>query len=124
MTLTSDTADRTSGTPGRFNFGAGGLAGLKSPLQAKVEGLTDQELAQALMERLTLVDGNWHQKKSNRAVRAKEQVAAALVYLLKGKPEEALPRLEQAVGWLNRTISAPPCQDHGDSSGSLRSNRR
>ena len=91
-----------------------GSTSIKSPLQAKVEGLSDQELAQALMERLTLAEANWHSKKSNRAIRAKEQVAAALVYLLKGDKEEALPRLEQAVAWLNRSISAPPCPDHGD----------
>ena len=91
-----------------------GSTSLKSPLQAKVENLSDQELAQALMERLTLAEVNWHSKKSNRAIRAKEQVAAALVYLLKGNKDEALPRLEQAVAWLNRSISAPPCPDHGD----------
>ena len=90
------------------------VTSLKSPLQAKVEGLSDQELAQALMERLTLAEANWHSKKSNRTIRAKEQVAAALVYLLRGNKDEALPRLEQAVAWLNRSISAPPCPDHGD----------
>lgn len=62
-----------------------GSTHIQSPLQAKVEDLTDQELAQALMERLTLAEANWHSKKSNRTIRAKEQVAAALVYLLKGK---------------------------------------
>ncbi|WP_413198842.1 DUF6439 family protein [Nostoc piscinale] len=75
--------------------------------------LSTQELAQALMERLTISPNDWHRLKSNRNSRASEQVAAALVYLLKNQPEEALPRLEQAVGWLDKSISAPPCPTHG-----------
>ena len=71
------------------------------------------ELAQALMERLTISANDWHRLKSNLKVRASEQLAAALVFLLKDQPQEALPRLEQAVGWLNRSISAPPCPTHG-----------
>lgn len=90
--------------------------GLQSPLQKKTEQLSTQELAQALAERLTLTEGNWHKQKSNRKIRAKEQVAAALVFLLRDQPQEALPRLQQAVGWLDRSISAPPCPDHGDRS--------
>lgn len=89
-------------------------SGLRSPLQAKVEHLSTEELAQALMERLTLIDGHWHQKKTDRSTRAQEQVAAALVYLLRHQPAEALPRLSQAVGWLDRSLSAPPCPSHGD----------
>ncbi|MBE9107643.1 hypothetical protein IQ229_22745, partial [Nostoc cf. edaphicum LEGE 07299] len=53
--------------------------------------------------------------KSNRNSRANEQVAAAIVYLLKNQPEEAQARLQQAVGWLDRSISAPPCPTHGKS---------
>jgi hypothetical protein len=71
------------------------------------------ELAQALMERLTISPNNWHRLKSNRKVRASEQAAAALVFLLKEQPEEALQRLQQASGWLDRSISAPPCPTHG-----------
>jgi len=71
------------------------------------------ELAQALMERLTVSAHDWHRLKSNRKVRASEQTAAALVFLLKDQPQEALPRLQQAAGWLDRSISAPPCPTHG-----------
>ena len=53
------------------------------------------ELAQALMERLTISANDWHRLKSNRKVRASEQLAGALVFLLKEQPDEALPRLEQ-----------------------------
>lgn len=71
------------------------------------------ELAQALIERLTISPNDWHRLKSNRKARASEQAVAALVFLLKEQPEEALPRLQQAVGWLDRSISAPPCPTHG-----------
>lgn len=72
-----------------------------------------EELAQALMEKLAITDKDWHRLKANRRARASEQVAAALVLLLKDQSDEALPRLQQAVGWLDRSISAPPCPTHG-----------
>ncbi|MBD0346370.1 MAG: hypothetical protein ICV63_16415 [Coleofasciculus sp. Co-bin14] len=72
------------------------------------------ELAQALAERLGITPNDWHQLKSNRKARASEQAAAALVFLLKEQPEEALARLRQASGWLDRSISAPPCPSHGE----------
>ncbi|MBE9049061.1 hypothetical protein IQ243_01280 [Nostocales cyanobacterium LEGE 11386] len=71
------------------------------------------ELAQALMERLSISPNDWHRLKSNRNSRASEQAAAAVLYLLKDQPQEAIARLEQAVGWLDRSISAPPCPSHG-----------
>ena len=80
---------------------------------ANLTELSTLELAQALMERLTISPNDWHRLKSNRKVRASEQTAAALVFLLKEQPEEALPRLQQATGWLDRSISAPPCPTHG-----------
>lgn len=72
------------------------------------------ELAQALAERLTITPNDWHRLKSNRKARASEQAVAALVFLLKEQPEEALARFRQASGWLDRSISAPPCPTHGD----------
>jgi hypothetical protein len=77
------------------------------------DNLTTLELAQALAERLRIDESNWHKLKSNRPARAKEQAAAALVFLLKDNPEEALARFAQAVGWLDKSISAPPCPTHG-----------
>lgn len=85
---------------------------LSSP--ASLSEATTLELAQALVERLSITNQDWHRLKSNRKARALEQSAVALVYLLKENPEEALPRLQQAVGWLDRSISAPPCPSHGD----------
>lgn len=75
---------------------------------------TSLELAQALAERLAITPNDWHRLKSNRKARASEQAAAALVFLLKDQPEEALARFQQASGWLDRSISAPPCPSHGD----------
>ena len=72
------------------------------------------ELAQALAERLAITPNDWHRLKSNRRARASEQAAAALVFLLKEQPEEALARFSQASGWLDRSISAPPCPTHGN----------
>jgi len=62
---------------------------------ANLNELSKLELAQALMERLTISANDWHQLKSNRKVRASEQAAAALVFLLKDQPEEALQRLSK-----------------------------
>ncbi|MBS3029464.1 MAG: hypothetical protein HCA25_20995 [Dolichospermum sp. DET50] len=71
------------------------------------------ELAQALMERLSISPDDWHRLKSNRNARASEQAAAAMVFLVKNEPQEAQARLQQAVGWLDKSISAPPCPTHG-----------
>lgn len=84
-----------------------------SPPTQDLQQFTTLELAQALLEQLTVNDGSWHQLKTNRTIRASEQAAAALVFLLKDQPQEALPRLQQAVGWLDLSISAPPCPTHG-----------
>ncbi|MGF1495430.1 MAG: DUF6439 family protein [Elainellaceae cyanobacterium] len=73
------------------------------------------DLAQALAERLAIAPNDWHRLKGNRSARAQEQAAIALAYLLKNQPEEALPRLQQAAGWLDRSVSAPPCPTHGSS---------
>ncbi|KAB8319703.1 hypothetical protein SD81_012850 [Tolypothrix campylonemoides VB511288] len=87
------------------------------PNTSQLNQFSTLELAQALMERLSISPDDWHRLKSNRKVRASEQAAAALVYLLKDEPQEALLRLEQASGWLNRSISAPPCPSHGENKG-------
>lgn len=80
---------------------------------ANLDDLSTLQLAQALIERLTISPNDWHRLKSNRQARSSEQVAAALVFLLKDSPEEALARLQQATAWLDRSISAPPCPSHG-----------
>ncbi|WAL62625.1 DUF6439 family protein [Thermocoleostomius sinensis] len=85
----------------------------RSNSQKPIAELSTAELAQALAERLAIAPGDWHRLKANRNARAAEQAAIALVYLLNQHPEEALARLQQASGWLDRSISAPPCPTHG-----------
>ncbi|MGD1851547.1 MAG: DUF6439 family protein [Cyanophyceae cyanobacterium] len=93
----------------------------QNPLEAKpCQELSNHELAQVLAARLSLTDDRWHQKKGDRAIRAPEQAAAALVYLLneahpdkKAAQAEALDHLKQAAGWLDRSLKAPRCPDHG-----------
>jgi hypothetical protein len=85
-----------------------------SPLTAQaLQAASPEELAKALMEKLAITDKDWHRLKANRKARASEQVAAALVLLQKDQTDEALARLQQAIGWLDRSISAPPCPTHG-----------
>jgi hypothetical protein len=81
--------------------------------KAAIAQLSTLELAQALAERLSIAPEDWHRLKANRTARASEQAAIALVYLLRENPQEALPRLQQASGWLDRSVSAPPCPTHG-----------
>jgi hypothetical protein len=76
--------------------------------------LTELELAQLLAERLAIKPIDWHRLNRDRNVRAKEQLAAALVYLLKQQPQEAQVRVEQALGWLDKSLTAPPCPTHGE----------
>ncbi|MGD1714559.1 DUF6439 family protein [Dapis sp. BLCC M172] len=78
-----------------------------------LEEYTTLELAQALAERLAIPERDWHRLKSNRQVRALELTVAALVFLIQGQPTEAIARLNQAIRWLDRSISAPPCPTHG-----------
>ena len=80
---------------------------------SKFADVETAELAQALAERLAIAPSDWHRLKGNRTARAQEQVATALVYLVNNNKEEALMRLQQATGWLDRSISAPPCPTHG-----------
>jgi hypothetical protein len=82
--------------------------------QATLHSASALELAQTLAAKLAIQPNDWHRLNRNRQVRAQEQAAAALVYLLKDQPEEALPRLTQAVGWLDRSLQAPPCPTHGE----------
>ena len=73
--------------------------------------LTDSELAQALVERSVIAHQDWHRLKGNRKAQAKQQLASALVFLLKDKPEVALEHLKQATGWLDGSLASPPCPD-------------
>jgi hypothetical protein len=71
-------------------------------------------LAQTIAQESSIAERDWHRLKSNRKARAQEQIANAMVFLLKDNPEQALAHLQQATGWLDRSISAPPCEAHGN----------
>lgn len=98
-----------------FSFSAFPSPPTQSAKSNALAEFSDLELAQALAERLAIKPMDWHRLNRNRQVRAQEQLAAALVFLLNRQPDEALPRAEQAVGWLNHSLSAPPCPSHGKS---------
>lgn len=85
-------------------------------MNALTSDLTDidsLELAQALAVKLAIAPNDWHKLKGNRKVQAGQQLSAALVFLLNDNPEAALQHLQQATGWLDKTLSSPPCPDHG-----------
>jgi hypothetical protein len=86
---------------------------LENPTSAALQSYSTEELTQAVVERLSITNSDWHKLKGNRKARAKEQAATALMLLLKDQPEAALERLQQATGWLDGSISAPPCPTHG-----------
>jgi Family of unknown function (DUF6439) len=87
----------------------------KGSMAADLSALSTLELAQALANRLRINEQDWHRLKSNRPRRAQEQAAAALVLLLSDQTPDALAHLQQASGWLDRSVSAPPCPSHGGS---------
>ena len=80
--------------------------------QATLNEFSSLELATALAKKLAIQPNDWHRLNTNRKIRAQEQMATALVYLLNEQSEEAIARLKQAIGWLDRSISAPPCPTH------------
>ena len=86
---------------------------VKTPELSDLRQADPAVLAQVLAEKLAIAPNDWHRLKGNRKARAQEQAASALVDLLNDQPEEALARLQQATGWLDRSISAPPCPTHG-----------
>ena len=73
--------------------------------------LSEVELAQALAARLAIPHQDWHRLKGNQQAQAKQQLASAMVFLLKEQPQEALIHLNQAVEWLNGSLKSPPCPD-------------
>lgn len=85
----------------------------QSHLKTNLDDVSTLELAQVLAERLTIEPNDWHRLKANRPAQAGQQASAALVFLLKENYQEALVRFKQATGWLDRSISAPPCPSHG-----------
>ena len=78
------------------------------------ESTSSLELAQILAQQLSITPNDWHRLKGDRQAQAKQQLAAALVLLLKNQPDEALAHINQAAGWLDRSVSPLPCPGHGN----------
>ena len=78
----------------------------------KIQQTDSLELAQALAQQLAITPNDWHRLKANRRAQASQQIAAALVFILKDQPQEALLRLNQATGWLDKSVNPPPCPTH------------
>jgi len=81
--------------------------------KSNLEEMSNLEIARILAERMTISSSDWHKLKNNRKAQAAQQLTASLVYLLNGETEEALLRINQAKGWLDRSIDPLPCPTHG-----------
>ncbi|MGF1488527.1 MAG: DUF6439 family protein [Prochloraceae cyanobacterium] len=91
------------------------MSELKTSTSAEIlQQVSTVELARELAHRLGISPSEWHKLKANRKAQASQQAAAALVFLLKDRPSEALMHLDRATKWLDRSISAPPCPSHGN----------
>lgn len=88
------------------------MSQVSSPEQQ--QSLSSLDLAQTLAQQLTITPHQWHRLKGDRQAQAKQQLASALVFLLKDQPQEALAHINQAAGWLDRSVSPLPCPDHGN----------
>ncbi len=92
------------------------------PLETKtsdvLENMSNLELARILAQRTAISPSHWHRLKNDRQAQALQQLTAALIYLLKGETEEALARINQAQGWLNKTVHPLPCPNHGNKKNS------
>ena len=85
------------------------------------EGAAD--LAEQLHRHLAIGDRDWHALKSQRPRRAAEQIAAALVQLVReARPDgttddpardQAIDLLEHGLAWLKKEIRDPGCPSHG-----------
>jgi len=83
----------------------------QDPTLSALADYSPRDLARALLERLSIDERDWHRQKGDRLVRAREQVAAALVFLLADNSDEAAERLALALDWVERRVKAPPCPD-------------
>ncbi len=93
---------------------------LQDPTLVALADYTPRDLARALLEQLSVDERDWHRLKGDRRIRAREQVAAALVFMLADNNDEARQRLEHALDWIDRRVSAPPCPDHSARSTTLK----
>jgi hypothetical protein len=84
---------------------------IKTSSAEQLENISTLELAQILAQRLAISHYDWHRLQGDRKAQAGQQLTSALVYLLKDRPELALNHLQQATGWLDKSLKAPGCPD-------------
>jgi len=77
----------------------------------KFNNISNLELAQELSQRLAISHRDWHRLQGDRQAQAGQQLSAALIFLLKKQPDLALQHLQQATGWLDKSLKAPGCPD-------------
>lgn len=77
----------------------------------QLQNISTLELAQVLAQRLAISHRDWHRLQGDRKSQAGQQLASALIFLLKDQPQSALTHLQQARGWLDKSLKAPGCPD-------------
>ena len=83
----------------------------KASATKQLQDISTLELAQELARRLTISHRDWHRLQGNRKAQAGQQLSAALIFLLKDRSDLALTHLQQATGWLDKSLKAPGCPD-------------
>ena len=83
----------------------------KIPIAEQLQDVSTLELAQELARRLAISHRDWHRLQGDRQAQGGQQLASALVFLLKDRPDLALDHLHQATGWLDKSLKAPGCPD-------------
>jgi hypothetical protein len=82
----------------------------RSPAK-QLHDISNLELAQILAQRLAISHRDWHRLQGDRKAQAQQQLISALIFLLKDRSDLALDHLQQATGWLDRSLKAPGCPD-------------
>lgn len=77
----------------------------------QLQDVSDLELAQVLAQRLAISHRDWHRLQGDRKSQAQQQLTSALIFLLKDRSDLALNHLQQATGWLDKSLKAPGCPD-------------
>ena len=83
-----------------------------------MQGASEEQLqlAEALQRQLAINERDWHRLKGDRHRRAAEQLAAALLLLMRSGAKadaDVLALVDSAQRWIRREQRDPGCPDHG-----------